>query len=75
MHYDKGQQTVSVKGQKGNILNSVGHPVSDTTVNSGIYLLRVKTAISSVAQLRLTLRDPTDCSMPRLPVHHQLPKK
>ena len=28
---------------------------------------------SSVAQSCLTLCDPTDCSMPGLPVHHQLP--
>ena len=26
------------------------------------------------AQLCLTLCDPTDCSMPGLPVHHQLPE-
>ena len=29
---------------------------------------------SSVAQLCLTLCDPRDCSMPGLPVHHQLPE-
>ena len=29
---------------------------------------------SSVTQLSLTLCDPTDCSMPGLPVHHQLRK-
>ena len=29
---------------------------------------------SSVAQLCLTLWDPMNCSMPGLPVHHQLPK-
>ena len=29
---------------------------------------------SSVAQSCLTLRDPVDCSMPGLPVHHQLPE-
>ena len=28
----------------------------------------------SVAQLCLTLRNPTDCSMPGFPVHHQLPE-
>ena len=31
-----------------------------------------ETAISSVTQSRLTLCDPMDCSMPGLPVHHQL---
>ena len=30
--------------------------------------------ISSVAQSCLTLRNPMDCSMPGLPVHHQLPE-
>ena len=29
---------------------------------------------NSVAQLCLTLRNPTDCSMPGFPVHHQLPE-
>ena len=29
---------------------------------------------SSVTQLCPTLCDPTDCSMPDLPVHHQLPE-
>ena len=28
---------------------------------------------SSVAQSCLTLCDPMDCSMPGLPIHHQLP--
>ena len=31
-------------------------------------------SFSSVAQLCLTLCDPMNCSMPGLPVHHQLPK-
>ena len=30
--------------------------------------------IRSVAQSCLTLRDPMNCSMPGLPVHHQLPE-
>ena len=30
--------------------------------------------ISSVTQLCLDLCDPTDCSMPGFPIHHQLPK-
>ena len=32
------------------------------------------TGFSSVAQSCLTLCDPMDCSMPGLPVHHQLPE-
>ena len=35
---------------------------------------RIWTQFSSVAQLCLTLCDPTDCSTPGLPVHHQLPE-
>ena len=30
--------------------------------------------LSSVAQLGLTICDPMDCSMPVLPVHHQIPE-
>ena len=36
-------------------------------------LLLSHQAISSVAHLCLTLFDPIDCSIPDLPVHHQLP--
>ena len=35
-------------------------------------LSHVSVQFSLVAQLCLTLYDPTDCSMPGLPVHHQL---
>ena len=35
---------------------------------------RAHTQFSSVAQSRLTLCDPMDCSTPGLPVHHQLPE-
>ena len=34
----------------------------------------VSQSISSVAQSCLTLCNPMDCSMPRFPVHHQLPE-
>ena len=34
----------------------------------------LKFQFSSVAQLCLSLCDPMDCSMPGLPVHHQLPE-
>ena len=37
-----------------------------------INLLRVPIQFSSVTQSCLTLWDPMDCSMPGLPVHHQL---
>ena len=35
---------------------------------------KVSVQFSSVTQLCLTLCDPMDCSMPGLPVHHQLPE-
>ena len=34
----------------------------------------VKLQLTSSVQLHLTLCDPMDCSMPGLPVHHQLPE-
>ena len=37
-------------------------------------LLRTGVQFSSVAQLCLILCDPMNCSMPGLPVHHQLPE-
>ena len=37
-------------------------------------LMRVEVQFSSVPQLCPTLCDPMDCSMPGLPVHHQLPE-
>ena len=37
-------------------------------------ILVVLVQFSSVAQLCLTLCDPMDCSMPGLPIHHQLPE-
>ena len=38
------------------------------------FIEAVVTLFSSVARSRLTLCDPMDCSMPGLPVHHQLPE-
>ena len=34
----------------------------------------ISQSVSSVAELCPTLCDPTDCSMPGFPVHHQLPE-
>ena len=47
-----------------------------TTVNIKVLLYGTGNCIqfSSVVQSCLTLCDPTDCSMPGLPVHHQLPE-
>ena len=39
-----------------------------------IYQLSVPVQFSSVAQSCLTLCNPMNCSMPGLPVHHQLPE-
>ena len=36
--------------------------------------LNISVQFSLVAQLCLTLCDPMNCSMPGLPVHHQLPE-
>ena len=36
------------------------------------FLIKFNIHFSSVAQSCLTLCDPMDCSMPGLPVHHQL---
>ena len=38
------------------------------------YILFFDLQLSSAAQSCLTLCDPMDCSMPGLPVHHQLPE-
>ena len=38
------------------------------------FLSTYSVQFSSVAQSRLTLCDPMNCSMPGLPVHHQLPE-
>jgi len=38
------------------------------------YLLKNMYQFSSVTQSCLTLCDPMNCSMPGLPVHHQLPE-
>ena len=39
-----------------------------------VWVLTPKVRFSSVAQSCPTLFDPMDCSMPGLPVHHQLPE-
>ena len=39
-----------------------------------IYTMEYSVQFSSVAQLYLTLCNPMNCSMPGLPVHHQLPE-
>ena len=37
-------------------------------------LLQLISSVHSVTQSCTTLCDPTDCSMPGFPVHHQLPE-
>ena len=43
-------------------------------LNNHLYEEVQSIQFSSVAQSCLTLCDPMDCSIPGLPVHHQLPK-
>ena len=43
---------------------------NDNTIPFAVVILY----FSSMAQLCLTLCDPMDCSMPGIPVHHQLPE-
>ena len=39
-----------------------------------LFNILTDTQFSSVGQSRLTLCNPMDCTMPGLPVHHQLPE-
>ena len=49
-------------------------PVTWVTLLSLKQKKEIERGSCSVAQLCLTLCDPMDCSMPGLPVHHQLPE-
>ena len=49
------------------------HPSEPLRRESNL-LSKTKTKASSVAQLFPTLCNPMDCSMPGLPIHHQLPE-
>ena len=51
------------------ILSIVSYAIQQVLVG---YLFYISSVISSVAQPCLTLCNPMDCSMPGLPVHHQL---
>ena len=55
--------TISFWNVQGRLVGPLGKPA---------FILPVQ--FSSVAQSCPTLCDPMDCSMPDLPVHHQLPK-
>ena len=50
-----------------------GNPIF-VMLQSGTVFLTTSSQFSSVAQSCLTLCDPMNCSMPGLPVHHQLPE-
>ena len=57
------------------LLTGLKHKISDNyTFNLFSWWRGISIQFSSVTQLCLTLRDPTDCSTPGLPVHHQLPE-
>ena len=45
-----------------------------TDIENKLMVTRGYGEFSSVTQSCLTLCDPMDCSMPGLPVHHQLPE-
>ena len=45
-----------------------------SSIGRWIHFIYRSVQFSSVAQSCLTLCNPTDCSMPGLPVHHQLPE-
>ena len=49
------------------------HELANLIVPGNLVII-TSVQFSSVAQLCLTLCDPTDHSMPGLPVHHQLPE-
>ena len=53
---------------------SMSEPRVNPNVHSGLWLTMMSVQFSSVAQSCSTLCDPTDCSTPGLPVHHQLPE-
>ena len=57
------------------IIQRVSEEVSEHQKKAMKWAIRkVTISVSSVAQSCLTLWDPTDCSMPGVPVHHQLPE-
>ena len=57
---------------------SISGKIFGYSVLSGLYITKTKTNkklwFSSVTHSCLTLCDPTDCSTPGFPVHHQLPE-
>ena len=58
-------------------LNSAVHTIYDKQGSKNIglkFVIMSNYQFSSVAQSCPTLCDPTDCSMPGFPVHHQLPE-
>ena len=58
--------------QKGVIIDILQHIALKKWIE--FYVCAFSVQFSSVAQLCLTLCNPMDCSIPGLPVHHQLPK-
>ena len=49
-------------------------PMSENYLYCSLMSMMVSAQFSSVTQSCLTLCDTMDCSMPGLPVHHQLPE-
>ena len=70
--YIQGLANFFCKGHIVTICRSVGHRVCLQLLNSATEVQKQPSVqFSSVAQLCLTLCDPTDCSIPGFPVHHQ----
>ena len=59
------------ENQMLNFLESIQFPI---VLNSKQKFILTSVQFSSVAQSCLTLCNPMNCSMPGLPVHHQLPE-
>ena len=67
----KGQMAITQEDRVLSVIDTgpkTSHLLSYPNTLSSMY------SVSSVAQLCPTLWDPMDCSMPGLPVHHQLPE-
>ena len=58
----------------GDSWESLRQQGDQTSQSQREWILNIHWKFSSVAQSCLTLCDPMDCSMPGLPVHHQLPE-
>ena len=74
--YADGTTLMVERGELKNLLMRVKEESEGANLKLNIKKTKIMTSsptqFSSVTQLCLTLCDPMDCSMPGLPVHHQL---